>query len=474
VTETLKQTLIQQFVETFDTLEDHGFDNTQGLDNVSAVYQFVDKVYAAQVFNYGKRLLYDLIVPEPAAQWLEARWLKPVDPNAPAGPPPLDLSLTPASLTADTYAAAVAKYRASGVAPPPKSLETAGTTLVSTPDQKANDAPGTIKVPEGYEASYAWVTGNYDWTDGNANSIGVYLGDKVVGFNQNDGPQIVNFTLPAMGDIPVGLHAYHVSNYTITIRVFCLPSQDAIAKWQNDAFDKILLGWAKWNSDYQDALARAQQDVPTGDPKFGTNPETNQEIARLELKRNVLQMMIGEVAQKSITPPPPNPPAPSFPQPAMPDALAHGEIIRFFEQAFEWEQVSYVCYPYFWGRKQETWYDKLRLTSDDPEFQQFLRAGAARTVIPVRRGYEDALTYFFATGQLWKGGEPPQVSDPNYLPIAQEIKELTGAPGDEVPYGPQWEIQLPTQLVRLRADGKLPVWKQPDPNVWTWTSDDGS
>ena len=52
--------------------------------------------------------------------------------------------------------------------------------------------------------------------------------------------------------------------------------------------------------------------------------------------------------------------------------------------------------------------------------------------------------------------------------------KLTGAPGDEVPYGPQWEIELPTQLVRLRADGKLPVWTQPDPNVWTWTTDDGS
>jgi hypothetical protein len=36
----------------------HAFDNTAGTANISGVYQWATKVYQAQVFNYGLRVMY--------------------------------------------------------------------------------------------------------------------------------------------------------------------------------------------------------------------------------------------------------------------------------------------------------------------------------------------------------------------------------------------------------------------------------
>ena len=81
----------------------------------------------------------------------------------------------------------------------------------------------------------------------------------------------------------------------------------------------------------------------------------------------------------------------------VPEAIAEGKYIRFFEQAFEWVNISYLFYPYFWGRKSE-WPDYLRQDDTDPLFGEFLRAGAARVQVPVTPGYEQALLNLLQLG----------------------------------------------------------------------------
>ena len=56
------QTTVHQFSEKVV----REFDNTAGAAE-SFVYQWLDKVVRAQVFSYGTRLFYDLVVPEPSA-----------------------------------------------------------------------------------------------------------------------------------------------------------------------------------------------------------------------------------------------------------------------------------------------------------------------------------------------------------------------------------------------------------------------
>ncbi|MFD3579867.1 hypothetical protein [Streptomyces sp. NPDC058644] len=49
------------------------FSNIKGEGHVSGIYRWVDKEYTAQVYTYGKRLMFEFLVPEPAAFWAESK-----------------------------------------------------------------------------------------------------------------------------------------------------------------------------------------------------------------------------------------------------------------------------------------------------------------------------------------------------------------------------------------------------------------
>ena len=137
----------------------------------------------------------------------------------------------------------------------------------------------------------------------------------------------------------------------------------------------------------------------------------------------------------------------------------------------------YLFYPYYWGRKSN-WLDRSQLQDVDPQFAEFLKAGAARVVLPVRPGFETAVAHFLDTGEIWDGADPPLLSSPLYVSIIQEIKERDLAPGVEVAQGDPWDVRLPTTLVRLRPDGSLPTWQKDrravGPGVSRWPSHRGT
>ena len=154
-----------------------------------------------------------------------------------------------------------------------------------------------------------------------------------------------------------------------------------------------------------------------------------------------------------------------IPQVRLGTAEVEGDYIRFFEQAFEWQNLTYVFYPYFWGRKSK-WAARVNYTDADPLFEAFLKAGAARVVVPVRPGFETALDHYMSTGETWNGGELPAIGSDDYVPILVEISEQLGAPGNEVAQGEPWEVVIPTSLVKLRADGSLPSWHKDADGAW--------
>jgi hypothetical protein len=142
--------------------------------------------------------------------------------------------------------------------------------------------------------------------------------------------------------------------------------------------------------------------------------------------------------------------------PSTPSALnfpvlfAQAPLIRFMEEAFEWDQMQYIFYPYYWNTKQK-WFELALLEDPDPLFTQFLRAGAARVVVPVQPGFEEAFVYFLQTGQPWDGGSVPQVYDPLYLSIATEIAQADQEPVVDTLVGTTWTMRLPTTLTMLRS-----------------------
>src|SRR5690606_11488917 len=62
----VKKERIVKIVEEFEENNSHGFDNRKGDKHVVGVYRWVDKVFKNQILNYGKRLMFEFMVPEPA------------------------------------------------------------------------------------------------------------------------------------------------------------------------------------------------------------------------------------------------------------------------------------------------------------------------------------------------------------------------------------------------------------------------
>jgi hypothetical protein len=102
------------------------------------------------------------------------------------------------------------------------------------------------------------------------------------------------------------------------------------------------------------------------------------------------------------------------------------EMVKFINQAIEWENVLYFLYPYFWDEPQ-SWDFLRQIEHPDSLRQAFLRAGSARVVLTVRPGWQDAWIAFVETG----GFGTTLLPDHPYTTIAKEIEEYdrTNYPG---------------------------------------------
>jgi hypothetical protein len=126
-------------------------------------------------------------------------------------------------------------------------------------------------------------------------------------------------------------------------------------------------------------------------------------------------------------------------------------VVQFYEQAFEWQNMSHVLYPYFWTGRDD-WPEALHRQDADPLFRDFLRAGAARVVLPVRRGWERMVGSRLSLRiPAWpkepKLSTAPIRSGDPFLEIAEEIREAQDMLRGGVPSGDPWPVVLPTTLV---------------------------
>jgi len=130
------------------------------------------------------------------------------------------------------------------------------------------------------------------------------------------------------------------------------------------------------------------------------------------------------------------------------EAIRDGSYVQFVEQCFEWRLMTYIFFPYFWGRKCN-WQKIYQLDDIDPIFLSFLQAGFARVVVPVAPGYEHAALRFLADSTLWVGGGIPGVDDPLYRSVVNEMLEEVGDVDDSIE---PWKIRVPTTLTVLQCD----------------------
>lgn len=448
----------------------HEFNNEKG-ENISGQYLYVDKVSRGQVYNYGKKGAIEIYLPEPAALFKKFL-IKNFGEPAPI--PPKPITIDPSSITIENYRSICNQFGLTNIPEPPDVYTEVSTELKESPGDPDDDLFGPLNgsgnwafpedkkilIPVNYHAKTLNVSvisldynasRNYDedegtWGQAIMGSIAITIngisisGRKDLEEIDHDYKVIVvpvqptsQPTPPWEGEQTIGFLAWNVTKFDFILVVKCEINSNFITQWQNDIYEQILEINKKQEDEYQKALDeynKKKEEFELAQKEYifekcNRNPFLNREVERIELKRMTISYISCQFfdqfdAMKNRVKPC------GFPEMDIEEAAREGKIIQFFEQAFNWNLLTYIFYSYFWGRKC-TWQSKFDDASNDLIFQRFLTAGSARVLVPIRDGYFDHVLYFLATGEIWgQNGTPPLPNDPHYVSLAQEIKEQNG------------------------------------------------
>ncbi len=464
---------------------EHGLGNIGGDKHISGIYHWVDKQYKAQVYNYGKRMMFEFIIPEPSAFYKyaqehnlmsEKEITPPVKPDFPA----LNIS-TIDNTTVDTYSV---KYNLSDLEPMP-AAEIERTVVLQLSDLKdAATKEIFIEIPENYIAVSAIASGAIVNThragDGTTNFSGnrlyIGIGGTLLQVN-SDNAYHVDFANQSLAISNVSNKANftvltdNVKSYTVNLVLKCLLTDSAKRKWQIKTYSDIMDAYNKLHTIYQSQLADYEEKVNDSGAGMGVqisgmNPLINADIIQNELKKHCVTLIAKEFDTDSSDDTTfdaikyANPPIIDFPKIDIEDAKGEGKLIQFLEQAFEWAQISYLLYPYFWGNKNNWEKAQTFYNDEDPLFGKFLQSGASRVLVPVRTAYEIAVLHFLYTREPWNGGPAPGLYDNLYLPIYEELHNQQDDLNSAAPASDAWDVIIPTTLVYLKdSTSELPVYK---------------
>lgn len=464
----VKEERIEKILEEFEENNSHGFDNRKGDKHVVGVYRWVDKVMKNQIINYGKRLMFEFMIPEPAQlhklgmqtviESQKAKALsKPIDPRT-----SLVNKLENYSELDDTklkYWTGI--YKVDFETKKEETIYLGKSIAIDKPEgpRESTSKTETIKIEEGYVAtsSKIIIAGHEDTDGGQPHSISVLVGNKSIATSArlrgvlNDAPVFQSIdTIKEEVPISVQYYNYHTGIVNVTIK--CELTFEAKMKWQKETFNAIIEA-------YEDALDKYNETLTTeqanGVQILGTNPGFYREIENTILRKNCISYLIsnnpnakrtfGKNFYKKI-----NPSQSLNFDNTMIDQNAdlddYAAFVKFIEQAFEWDIMSYYFYPFYWGNRNN-WVEMYQFDqTHDHIFKAFMQSGMAKAIVTVRPGFEEAVKYYMQTGQIWNGGEVPVIGDELFLSIVDELQKPEG---EKV--GKAWPTRIPTSMTILQA-----------------------
>lgn len=458
----VKQERIEKIIEEFEENNKHGFDNTKGNQHVVGVYRWVDKLYKNQIINYGKRLMFEFMIPEPAR--LHTLGLQAIKDKLPVLSVPEDPRKVENSFKMENYFELnelklrywAGKFNVE-ITPLPQNNVSIGKSLSgsyvgSIEHVEFFTITENITIPEGYKA----VSGKIGLTathDGNAGyqEVEATIGDKhynIGTWNIGSTSSVLTFGNSYINSVPASVT---YSNYfvgTVNFSVKCELTQATIEQWKMENFKAII-------DAYEDALEKYNQRLAEQEAKGvqikGTNPGFYRQIENTVLRKNCISYLInqsptakntygkgGLTRYSDFT---------TFEVNVNQQLDDYTAFVKFIEQAFEWEIMSYYFYPFYWGNRSN-WHKLYQYDeTNDPLFRSFMQSGMARVIVTVRPGFEEAVRHYFQTGQIWNGGEVPVIDDELYLSIVDELRTPEG-----LPEGKAWVTRIPTSLTILQAN----------------------
>jgi hypothetical protein len=528
----------------------HTFENKPpSTQHVSGIYRWVDKQYEAQLFNYGKRMMFEFVLPEPAAFLVESRLRAFEERMDLPRPPQRDQvqlpqwvrNLRPSSVTPQQFNLWRQQYDLSGLSLPNYPALTRRVEFV-------NQASGKNFFDERATTNSSWQSWTYtchlgakdyrlvnlyatgfiafgganEAGQGKNNTLDIRVAGQLVRHVVNN--SFANWTAPGpelLAPMPVDGIAFAADDVTLFLGFWDLTwfqlsfnaelqlSNEALESWQLEVCREITKIEQAKVDEQNRALEQAYQSqlstyhnrlgelraMAVNDLLQGQSEAANRQVILRELKRQCLAVITKEFDSQTSDdvltdletmgvrhvntrfhsfavkeePDAKNPVRVTadfsiatklvdFPAPDLPTARAKGRYIQFLEQAFDWQQLSYVLYPYFWATPPK-WIELMnRSDQTDPFLSAFLQAGSVRVLLAVTPVYDDAVLHYLATGEPWEGGPAPVIGDPLYIPVYEEIRKQQDDLLNATPEGQPWTFTLPTSLVYLEnSSSPLPT-----------------
>lgn len=436
--------------------------NSSATDPIRIDYFSLMRKWRVRLYRFGLRLTYDMVVPEPGAA-LRRAYMELAALKDQIGPFVFNVKHT--DLTTDLV------NRVTGMPPGPGDLTIAkyqwyaDLLQVSLPPYPAVPSPITadvtndgaqewvkiqleFDVPIGTAIKQIYLDCNINWDPSGGGMIFHMLGTQFWPVQLTDaGTKVILTQHLPLFDAPGSTRPFlagrtgHQKIYSLvndgeriilqlTVELENLPS--ALEGWQDDAWDRLYgAAQTQYYARQQDIAARVaaiEQNLTNVDTLSLRREESD------EIMKCILKFVLG--ADFDFMPP-------AVVQ-AFVDAgvdVTHGvgfdgqtitglnlnqwsllrqheNIVRFINQAIEWENVVTFVYSYFWDVPQ-SWAFIRGLRHPDSTRQAFLRAGSARVVLTVRKGWEEKWMRFTQDGTLDTDLTHPSTGP--YLSIAQEI-----------------------------------------------------
>ncbi|MEX0698135.1 MAG: hypothetical protein WD354_00245 [Acidimicrobiia bacterium] len=370
---------------------------------ISGIYRWVEKVHEIQLRHYGTRMMIEFSIPEPAVSIVGSD--KPQEVSVDE-PPPVDFDAS--FVTETNYLALASLYGATAISSPPEQFARIGFSWSSTPvesddeDTSESVLSDYIPIPKNFRPMYGTFVGS---------ALPIHVNDFVLRL-QIGGQQFVrdhesSFSGPVLlaldgggpwpRGVPVSMtaHGHYDKTLSLNVMITCKRTDSATADWRMKTYEAIVAAHQRRLDEYNDAVEMAALPaelgvLPTGQPDAinrRTEREEIQKWATKLLQRKavdfdaiVLEGDDEEDQHNEI-------------DPVLADFQA--PFVRFYEEAFEWELMSYFFYPYFWGRRRD-WRLRQSIRHSDSRFEAFLRAGACRAIVPVTPGYEARVLFYLA------------------------------------------------------------------------------
>lgn len=487
VKEHIRETRSLKIIKEIEETASHKFSNLATADgtqpsHINGVFRWVDKYYLNKVVNFGKRLMLEFTIPEPANFYIFRKVNKPAEGEQMTEP------IHPSKLTDsngvyigikdfteinDTnYAFWAAQYGVTDVDIQPLGFQTVSKTLKLTrtsPDDAAEVFDKAV-VPKGYWATTLHLAQNYYGSTPNVSTpfkIAIQVGSfqKIYDYVTPEH----NISLPTSlmdGDtIPISVKVWgdpanHKIEAIVNVSITCYPTAEGILAWKQAVYAKLIDAYKAQKKEY-DEWVNAQQAYAAYKIS-GNNPEINRQIEREELKKRCLEMFTGQRFESFDAATNGLQNLSNYPEIVFKEAVEEGRWVELFEQIFDWENITYAFYPYFYGRKQN-WQVITKLSDNDPLFSNFLKAGYAKAIVPVRKGFEEYVMLYHLFSVAFIGGsiaQVPGVETDAYQTLLEDLHTLGDQAEHEAVYNEDNVIgtyiqKVPTNLVFLTAD--LPV-----------------